>query len=141
MRAFDLLSAEQRDSLVTILRDQDKVLLLPSGTGSIRFRPALTVTQDELTKRAQGNRTRPQPARREAGLWRIWRRPRLIAGTGTRQQGEIGMARKIVSVVNGRAAEDAPSGLLSSTNPSLGWQYGGVEARRLRRGFGDGAAT
>jgi acyl-CoA reductase-like NAD-dependent aldehyde dehydrogenase len=28
------------------------------------------------------------------------------------------MARKIVSVVNGRAAEDAPSGTLSSTNPS-----------------------
>jgi L-lysine 6-transaminase len=49
MCAFDMPSAEQRDSLLTILREQEKVLLLPSGTRSIRFRPALTISQGELT--------------------------------------------------------------------------------------------
>jgi L-lysine 6-transaminase len=49
MCAFDLPGARERDSLVTILREQEKVLLLPSGTRSIRFRPALTISQGELT--------------------------------------------------------------------------------------------
>jgi L-lysine 6-transaminase len=48
MCAFDLPGAEERDLLLTILREQERVLLLPSGTRSIRFRPALTIGQDEL---------------------------------------------------------------------------------------------
>jgi L-lysine 6-transaminase len=49
MCAFDLPSSQERDSLLTILREEERVLLLPSGTRSIRFRPALTITQAELT--------------------------------------------------------------------------------------------
>jgi L-lysine 6-transaminase len=49
MCAFDLPGTVERDSLVTILRQEEKVLLLPSGTRSIRFRPALTISQGELT--------------------------------------------------------------------------------------------
>jgi L-lysine 6-transaminase len=48
MCAFDLPSAQERDLLVTILREQERVLLLPSGTRSVRFRPALTISHDEL---------------------------------------------------------------------------------------------
>ena len=46
--AFDLPGAEERDLLLTILREQERVLLLPCGTRSIRFRPALTISQGEL---------------------------------------------------------------------------------------------
>jgi L-lysine 6-transaminase len=49
MCAFDLPGPQERDALLTILREEEKVLLLPSGTRSIRFRPALTITQAELT--------------------------------------------------------------------------------------------
>jgi L-lysine 6-transaminase len=48
MCAFDLPGADKRDLLLTILREQERVLLLPSGTRSIRFRPALTISQGEL---------------------------------------------------------------------------------------------
>jgi L-lysine 6-transaminase len=48
MCAFDLPGAEERDLLLTILREQERVLLLPCGTRSIRFRPALTISQGEL---------------------------------------------------------------------------------------------
>ena len=46
--AFDLPGTEERDLLLTILREQEKVLLLPSGTRSVRFRPALAISQGEL---------------------------------------------------------------------------------------------
>ena len=48
MCAFDLPGDQERDLLLTILREQEKVLLLPCGTRSIRFRPALTISQGEL---------------------------------------------------------------------------------------------
>ncbi len=48
MCAFDLPGAQERDSLLSILREQEKVLLLPSGPRSIRFRPALNISQGEL---------------------------------------------------------------------------------------------
>jgi L-lysine 6-transaminase len=48
MCAFDLPGARERDLLLTILREQERVLLLPSGNRSIRFRPALTISQGEL---------------------------------------------------------------------------------------------
>jgi L-lysine 6-transaminase len=48
MCAFDLPGTQERDSLLAILREQEKVLLLPAGTRSIRFRPALTISQGEL---------------------------------------------------------------------------------------------
>jgi len=49
MCAFDLPGSQERDSLLTILREEERVLLLPSGTRSIRFRPALTISQAELS--------------------------------------------------------------------------------------------
>jgi L-lysine 6-transaminase len=48
MCAFDLPSAQERDVLVSALREQERVLLLPSGPRSVRFRPALTISHDEL---------------------------------------------------------------------------------------------
>ena len=48
MCAFDLPGTQERDSLLAILREQEKVLLLPAGTRSIRFRPALTISHGEL---------------------------------------------------------------------------------------------
>jgi L-lysine 6-transaminase len=46
--AFDLPGPAERDALLAILREREKVLLLPSGTHAIRFRPALTISEDEL---------------------------------------------------------------------------------------------
>lgn len=48
MCAFDLPDAVQRDSLIGVLRAEERILLLPSGPRSIRFRPALTISEDEL---------------------------------------------------------------------------------------------
>ena len=48
MCAFDLPDAAERDSLLRILREEDRILLLPSGPRSIRFRPALTIGEDDL---------------------------------------------------------------------------------------------
>src|SRR6266567_1832189 len=48
MCAFDLPDAAERDSLLRILREEDRILLLPSGPRSIRFRPALTISEDDL---------------------------------------------------------------------------------------------
>jgi L-lysine 6-transaminase len=48
MCAFDLSDAAQRDSLIGALRAEERILLLPSGPRSIRFRPALTISEDEL---------------------------------------------------------------------------------------------
>jgi len=46
--AFDLETREQRDAAVTDLRKVEKVIVLPCGERSIRFRPALSVTQAEI---------------------------------------------------------------------------------------------
>ncbi len=48
MRAFCLPTPELRDVVLNALRDDEHVLLLGCGTRSVRFRPALTVTLDEL---------------------------------------------------------------------------------------------
>jgi L-lysine 6-transaminase len=48
MCAFSLPGKGTRDAVLASLRDDDKVLLLGCGTRSIRFRPALTVTESEL---------------------------------------------------------------------------------------------
>ncbi|MBC7374266.1 MAG: L-lysine 6-transaminase [Frankiales bacterium] len=48
MRAFSLPTPELRDAVLTALRDDEHVLLLGCGTRSVRFRPALTVTVEEL---------------------------------------------------------------------------------------------
>jgi L-lysine 6-transaminase len=48
MCAFSLPSKEIRDAVLTSLRDDERVLLLGCGTRSIRFRPALTVSEPEL---------------------------------------------------------------------------------------------
>ena len=46
MLAFDLPSTEKRDSLVNKLHDN--MLVLKSGTRSIRFRPALTFGNQDV---------------------------------------------------------------------------------------------
>jgi L-lysine 6-transaminase len=50
MCAFTLPNAELRDALITGLREDEQVLLLGCGTSSLRFRPALTVSADELDR-------------------------------------------------------------------------------------------
>jgi L-lysine 6-transaminase len=52
MVAVDLPDPEVRDSVLTRLRDHERVLALPSGERAIRFRPALSVTDDELRQAA-----------------------------------------------------------------------------------------
>ena len=47
MCAFSLPGAAQRDELIARLWDRH-VIMLPSGTDSVRFRPALTVTRGEI---------------------------------------------------------------------------------------------
>jgi L-lysine 6-transaminase len=46
--AFDLESREERDAVATDLRVSEHVIVLPCGERSIRFRPALSVSQDEI---------------------------------------------------------------------------------------------
>jgi L-lysine 6-transaminase len=48
MCAFSLPDKGTRDLVVTRLREDEHVLVLGCGTRSIRFRPALTVTEDDL---------------------------------------------------------------------------------------------
>ncbi|MGV0816048.1 L-lysine 6-transaminase [Mycolicibacterium boenickei] len=47
MCAFSLPTADARDELIRRLWDH-RVIMLPSGTDSVRFRPALTVTRDDI---------------------------------------------------------------------------------------------
>jgi len=48
MCAFDMPDLRTRDALVTRLRREQHVLILPSGEHSVRFRPSLAVTTGEL---------------------------------------------------------------------------------------------
>jgi L-lysine 6-transaminase len=50
MCAFTLPTAELRDEAIRRLRDDERVLVLGCGTSALRFRPALTVTVDELDR-------------------------------------------------------------------------------------------
>jgi L-lysine 6-transaminase len=50
MCAFTLPSAELRNALITGLREDEQVLVLGCGASSVRFRPALTVSADELDR-------------------------------------------------------------------------------------------
>jgi L-lysine 6-transaminase len=50
MCAFTLPTAELRDSVITRLRDDEHVLVLGCGGASLRFRPALTVSIEELDR-------------------------------------------------------------------------------------------
>ena len=53
--AFDLESREDRDAVATDLHVTEHVIVLPCGERSIRFRPALSVSQDEeFDRRAIG---------------------------------------------------------------------------------------
>jgi L-lysine 6-transaminase len=54
MCAFDLPGAAERDQALAILREHEKILLLPCGARSIRFRPALTITTEELSTGLKG---------------------------------------------------------------------------------------
>src|SRR5262252_426051 len=54
MCAFDLPGGAERDSLLSIMREQEKILLLPCGPRSIRFRPALTISTEELSTGLKG---------------------------------------------------------------------------------------
>ena len=46
--AFDLETRDERDEVVTDLRTVERMIVLPCGERSIRFRPALSVSQDEI---------------------------------------------------------------------------------------------
>ncbi|ASO19746.1 L-lysine 6-transaminase [Actinoalloteichus hoggarensis] len=48
MVALDLPDTATRNAVLGRLLEQERVLALPSGERSIRFRPALTITRDEL---------------------------------------------------------------------------------------------
>jgi L-lysine 6-transaminase len=54
MCAFDLPGTAERDRALAILREQEKILMLPCGPRSIRFRPALTITTEELSTGLKG---------------------------------------------------------------------------------------
>jgi L-lysine 6-transaminase len=47
MCALDLPAREVRDAALALLRDQ-RVIMLPCGERSIRFRPALDITETDL---------------------------------------------------------------------------------------------
>ncbi|MFF4361497.1 L-lysine 6-transaminase [Streptomyces sp. NPDC001604] len=49
MCAIDLPDSGARDEAVRRLRTEEQVIALPCGERSVRFRPALSITQDELT--------------------------------------------------------------------------------------------
>ncbi|QOV33977.1 L-lysine 6-transaminase [Streptomyces ferrugineus] len=48
MSAIDLPDSGVRDEVVRRLRTEEQVIALPCGERSVRFRPALSITQDEL---------------------------------------------------------------------------------------------
>ncbi|HJY44427.1 MAG TPA: L-lysine 6-transaminase [Propionibacteriaceae bacterium] len=48
--AFDLETRDERDAVVTDLRTVERVIVLPCGERSIRFRPALSVSEDEINE-------------------------------------------------------------------------------------------
>jgi L-lysine 6-transaminase len=48
MTAIDLPDSGVRDGVVRRLRTEEQVIALPCGERSVRFRPALSITQDEL---------------------------------------------------------------------------------------------
>jgi L-lysine 6-transaminase len=50
MCAFTLPSAALRDSVVTRLREDEHVMVLGCGASSVRVRPALNVTIDDLDR-------------------------------------------------------------------------------------------
>jgi L-lysine 6-transaminase len=50
MCALTLPSAEVRNKVLTLLRTEERVLMLACGRTSLRVRPALTVTEDELDR-------------------------------------------------------------------------------------------
>ncbi|NED94248.1 L-lysine 6-transaminase [Phytoactinopolyspora alkaliphila] len=53
MIAADLASAELRDAVLADMREKEHVIALPSGTHAIRFRPALSVSDDEIDQAAK----------------------------------------------------------------------------------------
>ncbi|MGH3425530.1 MAG: aminotransferase class III-fold pyridoxal phosphate-dependent enzyme, partial [Nocardioidaceae bacterium] len=50
MCALDLPDTERRAEVLRRLFDEERVLALPCGTRSVRFRPHLAVTQDDLDR-------------------------------------------------------------------------------------------
>ena len=49
MCAFSLTDTGLRDAVLAAVRDDERVLLLGCGTRSVRFRPALTVSAEDLS--------------------------------------------------------------------------------------------
>ena len=50
MCAFTLPTAELRDAVIARLREDERVLVLGCGAARLRFRPALTISHDELDR-------------------------------------------------------------------------------------------
>lgn len=53
MCAFSLPDASTRDRVIELLRTEEHVLALGCGDAAVRFRPALTITEAELTQAVQ----------------------------------------------------------------------------------------
>ncbi len=49
MCAFSLSDTGLRDAVLAAVREDERVLLLGCGTRSVRFRPALTVSVEDLS--------------------------------------------------------------------------------------------
>jgi L-lysine 6-transaminase len=54
MCAFTLPSPEIRDAVIASMREDEHILVLGSGPNSIRFRPALTITAEEIDRALAG---------------------------------------------------------------------------------------
>jgi L-lysine 6-transaminase len=54
--ACDLPEPRQRDRMITDLRNKERVIVLPCGERSVRFRPALSVSEDEIDEAVQAVR-------------------------------------------------------------------------------------
>ena len=54
--AFDLRPREKRDAVILRLRKAERVIVLPCGERSIRLRPALSVSNDEIDEAHPGDR-------------------------------------------------------------------------------------
>lgn len=67
MVAVDLPTPAARDAAVRYLHEHERVLILPGGERSIRFRPALTITEAELDE-AVAALTRAVTATQAAGV-------------------------------------------------------------------------
>ena len=98
--AFDLPSPAERDETVARLH-RDGVLLLPGGERSIRLRPALTISEDELELAV---------ARDPEGGNRHERACERITVTAPERSADRAQRGRAMSFIGGKWRDDAPGG-------------------------------